>query len=317
MCARCADRPERPCGRCGRTRRIARRAHDGIPDICDGCFRMPEAVCSRCQRRRPCSFAAGPEPVCIPMRATGHRGLRALRRGTAHHPRGGPRDPSATPATTLRSAAAASAPPAEPERRLVAPPGPDATTCADCAGTPTTAHTCTGCGLEDKLYEKGRCAPCALRRRTRHLLRGRQRKIPPELVPVYQAITTTDAPRTALNWLRNSAGAGLLAEMAFGTIDISHETLDAHPRAAAAGYLRALLVANNVLPARDEQARRRRAFPDPRPWPASPTIRTGDSSMPTPPGGCCAGSVPPPNRLIVNAATPATPTSTSPPPSAC
>ena len=65
VCARCADRPQRPCGRCGRTRRIARRAHDGIPDICDGCFRMPEAVCSRCQRRRPCSFAAGPEPVCI------------------------------------------------------------------------------------------------------------------------------------------------------------------------------------------------------------------------------------------------------------
>ena len=41
--------------------------------------------------------------------------------------------------------------------------------------------------------------------------------------------------------------------MAAGTMDISHEALDAHPRAAAAGYLRAVLVANKVLPVRDEQ----------------------------------------------------------------
>ena len=96
-----------------------------------------------------------------------------------------------------------------PSARLVAPPGPGATTCADCAGTPTTAHTCTGCGIEDKLYERGRCAPCALRRRTRDLLRGGNEQIPPELAPVYEAITTTDAPRTALNWLRNGAGAAI------------------------------------------------------------------------------------------------------------
>ena len=42
---------------------------------------------------------------------------------------------------------------------------------------------------------------------------------PPRLAPVYQAITTTDAPRTALNWLRNSAGAALLTQMASGATD--------------------------------------------------------------------------------------------------
>ena len=70
---------------------------------------------------------------------------------------------------------------------------------------------------------------------------------------VYQAITATDAPRTALNWLRNSAGAALLTQMASGAVDLTHQALDEHPRPGVAGYLRAVLVANNVLPQRDEQ----------------------------------------------------------------
>jgi hypothetical protein len=138
-------------------------------------------------------------------------------------------------------------------RRLVTPPGPGATTCADCAGVPSAAHTCTSCGIEDKLYERGRCAPCALRRRTRDLLRADAEQIPPELAPVYEAITTTDAPRTALNWLRTAAGARLLSEIASGTMACTHQALDSHARLGAAAYLRAVLVANQVLPARDEQ----------------------------------------------------------------
>ncbi|EUA03738.1 hypothetical protein I547_0856 [Mycobacterium kansasii 824] len=77
--------------------------------------------------------------------------------------------------------------------------------------------------------------------------------IRPDLQPIYQAITATGAPRTALNWLRNSAGAALLIQMASGAVETTHQALDAHPRPAVAGYLRAVLVANNVLPQRDEQ----------------------------------------------------------------
>ncbi len=252
FCARCADRPQRPCGQCGRTRRIARRAHDGIPDICDACFRMPEAVCSRCRRRKPCLFATGPEPVCIGCtpRSTAicaHCG--ADRPPTARWPEGPVCDPCYNVALRRRGTCAACG----AVRRLIAPPGPGATTCSDCAGLPTTAHTCTECGLEDKLYEKSRCAPCALRRRTRDLLRGGTDQIPPVLGPVYEAITTTDAPRTALNWLRNGAGAALLGQMASGTMDISHEALDAHSRPPAAAFLRSVLVANKLIPDRDEQ----------------------------------------------------------------
>ena len=48
------------------------------------------------------------------------------------------------------------------QRRLIAPPGPGAIMCADCAGLPRT-HLCALCGVEDKLFEKGRCARCSLR----------------------------------------------------------------------------------------------------------------------------------------------------------
>ena len=251
FCARCADRPQRVCGRCGRTRRIARRARDGRPDICDSCFRAPEAVCSRCGRRRPCSFASGPNPICAGCapRATApcaHCG--ADRPPTARWPEGPVCDPCYIKALRRRGTCTVCA----TERRLVHPPGPDATTCADCAGVPVR-HACTDCGIEDRAYERGRCAPCSLARRTAAALTGPDAQIRPDLAPVYQAITATKAPRTALNWLRNSAGAALLTQMASGATDLTHQSLDEHPRPGVAGYLRAVLVTNQVLPPRDDQ----------------------------------------------------------------
>jgi hypothetical protein len=140
-------------------------------------------------------------------------------------------------------------------RRLVHPPGPAASICADCAGLPTT-YSCADCGLEDKLYERGRCARCALARRTGELLRGGAADVPAALAPVRDAIVATRTPRTALNWLRGGAGAAILADLASGALPISHEALDAHPQRRATDYLRHVLVANAVLPARNEDLTR-------------------------------------------------------------
>ncbi|WP_131784328.1 hypothetical protein [Protofrankia symbiont of Coriaria ruscifolia] len=136
-------------------------------------------------------------------------------------------------------------------RRLVHPPGLGATTCADCAGLPVT-HRCVDCGIEDKLFEAGRCASCALRRRTTALLAAGTGEVPANLAAVLEAICATPNPYTALNWLRTGAASALLAEMTAGRLPTSHDALDAHPRRAAADYLRTLLVAHQVLPARDE-----------------------------------------------------------------
>lgn len=250
LCGVCAERPHRVCGRCGRTRRITARARDGQPDICNACFRMPQALCSVCGRVRPCAFASGPAPVCLTC--TARRTATCAHCGTdrppaANWPEGPVCDACYTAALRRRGTCTRCG----LTRRLVAPPGPAATECADCAGLPVQ-HVCGDCGIEDRLYERGRCERCALARRTTSLLAGGHEQVPPFLAPVYAAITATTSPRSALNWLRDGAGAKVLSELATGQIACSHEALDAHPHRQAADYLRHVLVANHVLSARDE-----------------------------------------------------------------
>lgn len=250
VCARCADRPQRECGRCGRIRRIARRAHDDQPDICDGCFSQPQAFCSGCGRLRPCSFAGTDAAVCT--RCAPRRTAVCVRCGQHKPPAANwIEGPVCEPCYTLALRHRGTCDGCHTTRRLVSPPGPAATTCADCAGLPIS-HACLDCGLEDKLYERGRCNDCALRRRTGELLRADGEQIPTALVAVHDAIVATATPRTALNWLRKGAGAAVLADLAAGTTSISHAALDAHPRRGGADYLRHVLVAAEVLPARDE-----------------------------------------------------------------
>lgn len=262
VCARCADRPQRECGRCGRVRRIAIRGRDGAAEICDGCFRGTQAVCVGCGRRRPCAHLAQGRPTCQACRPRAladcaHCGRH--RPPAARWPQGPVCDPCYTAALRHRGPCTSCG----TTRRLVDPPGPAATRCADCTSLPTAhlaGHTCTDCGIEDKLYERGRCAACALRRRTDQLLRGDAEHIRPELSAVFDAITATTTPRSALNWLRRSAGAKVLTELATGMLTPNHEALDAHPHRRAADYLREILVANHVLPGRDEAIVRTERF---------------------------------------------------------
>jgi hypothetical protein len=138
------------------------------------------------------------------------------------------------------------------KRRLVAPGGPDAKLCCDCAGLPPLAR-CRDCGVEDRPYHDGRCAHCVLADRAHRLLSGPEASIAAPLMPVFEALVAARQPFSALNWLRSGAGAAILADVAAGKLAISHEALDAHPRRAAAGYLRQVLVANGALLARNEQ----------------------------------------------------------------
>lgn len=113
-------------------------------------------------------------------------------------------------------------------------------------------HTCVACGREDKLYERGRCDRCALARRTTELMTGPDGVVPAALIGVHDTIAASPTPRKALNWLRQGAGAPILAELAAGTLAISHDALDGHARPAAANHVRHMLVAHGVLVARDE-----------------------------------------------------------------
>ena len=256
ICERCRrhDRGHRRCGACGKTASIAVRARDSRPDICVHCYQMPAAVCSRCGRRRECSFAASDHPVCLSCspRAT----ARCARCGqdrppTARWPEGPVCDPCYTAALRHRARCASCG----EMRRLAAQPGPGADTCSDCAGLPVT-HACTDCGIEDKLYERGRCDRCSLRRRTAALLAGPDGEIAAGLLPVLEAICAARTPKSALNWLRRSHGAALLANLASGKLPATHQALDADQRRRAADFLRHMLTAGGVLPPRDQELAR-------------------------------------------------------------
>jgi hypothetical protein len=115
------------------------------------------------------------------------------------------------------------------------------------------AHICSVCRREDKCYERGLCEGCSLSRRAGEVMAGPDGSVPVALVPVYDAIVASPAPRKALNWLRQGAGAPMLSAMAAGTMAMTHAALDAHPRPMAANYLRNMLVANGVLEPRDDR----------------------------------------------------------------
>ncbi len=108
--------------------------------------------------------------------------------------------------------------------------------------------TCATCGIEDRLYRDRRCVRCALAERAARLLGGPG----PELSPVYEAIVSARQPYSAHNWLRSAVAARILTEIASGEMVLTHEALDAHPHPKAVEFLRQLLVANDVLSARDE-----------------------------------------------------------------
>ena len=254
VCRRRTGRASRCCGSCGKTAPIAVRGSGSCPDICVNCYKLPEAVCAVCGRRRQCYFAVTAHPVCpscSPRATAACARCGQDRPPQARWPEGPVCDSCYASALRHRGRCASCG----QQRRLVTPPGPDADTCAGCAGLPVIC-ACAGCGIEDKLYERGRCDRCSLRRRTAALLSGPDGQVPAGLLPVLEAICAARVPKSALNWLRRSQGAALLADLAAGRLPATHQALDADPRSRAAGFLRQMLTASGVLPPRDEELAR-------------------------------------------------------------
>jgi hypothetical protein len=253
-CRRSGPARHRACGNCGTTAPVAIRGRGGKPDICVNCYRLPAAACSICKRIRPCTLAGTSQPVCkqcAPRATATCARCGQARPPTARWPEGPVCDTCYTAALRRRIPCASCG----QVRRPVSPPGPDADTCASCAGLPVTS-ACADCGAEDKMFEKHRCARCSLRRRAAMLLSAGTGNVPAALAAVLEAISAARTPESALNWLRTSAGAAILADLAAGQLAVTHEALDQHPRPRAASHLRHMLIAGGVLPPRDEELAR-------------------------------------------------------------
>ena len=247
LCSLCSPREKRLCSLCGRIRVIAFRAREDSGDVCNSCFKGPVALCQVCGRERPCNFVSAGRPICTscsprPKALCVHCGKLSL--PTVRWPEGPVCEPCYRRALSRRGICEI----CRVERRLVDPPGPNARLCADCSGS-TDLLRCRECNAEERPYKDGLCVRCALREQARLLIGD----ISGPLAPVYRAIISNPQPYSACNWIRQSTSAKILAEMANGTLPLSHQALDSYPKRVAANLVRQILVANGVLMQRDDR----------------------------------------------------------------
>ena len=101
-----------------------------------------------------------------------------------------------------------------------------------------------------------RCFGCQATARVDAALIATNGEILPELKPVRDALVATARPRSLLSNWHDHASLHLLAEIAQGRIELTHDALDRRPQTFSVTYLRAMLVAAGALPPRDEHATR-------------------------------------------------------------
>jgi len=204
------------CVRCGQHRAVHGRGPDGQP-FCSGCYLSPMATCSICGRERPCYLSATSTPRCESCSTT--------RRTCAHCG----------------------------ETKVIVGRSPTGSLCEPCyRRDPSSFRRCTNCGTVERLHHHGLCARCACDRQLSTLLRGRDGLIQAGLAVLHTAILASD-PGRALTWLqRRPAVRSVLAEIAAGECPLTHEAVEEQLPGKVGAHLRAILVAAQALPARDE-----------------------------------------------------------------
>lgn len=265
-CCHQRHRPQEVCAGCGRMRVLTRSRDDGLGycrgcraergrcEVCSGCGKTRrvnarteagDALCGTCYTRTRTA-----EDACDECRAIGPLAARA----------GGRRDGSQNLCARCYR---------HPKRpcglcgrlKRVALRATDTTpdVCPTCYQAPVI--DCSICGqqaLGRRATNHGspRCFACQAAGLIDTALTGPDGSIRPELIPVRDALTELERPRSLLNNWHSLASMRLLTDIAQGRIELRHEALDAQPQVFSVNYLRAMLVAAGALPPRDENAAR-------------------------------------------------------------
>ena len=211
------------CVSCGRRRRVAGRGPEG--PICASCIPKKISICSLCGRSAPCrTSTVTRRPWCANCSKTW---AACTSCGTLAPMRAGTRD---------------------------------APLCATCTtGDGAIWKTCPSCGETGRLISRV-CKRCRLRRRVDRLLTAADGQVRPELQALRRALVGVDRPDTALSWLSRSGSVSVLGELANGARPLSHAALDLLPPSKTLAHLRAVLVATEALPGRDEHLARLEAW---------------------------------------------------------
>ena len=218
ICERCRrhTRGRRRCGICGQTASIAVRSVEGSPQVCANCYRRPEAVCSPLPAATPVLVRRHRHPdLRRPARRGRPRGLRALR-PVAAAVRALARRAGLRPLLHRRPATAGTVHRLRHHPQADRPARPGRHGCARTAPTsptrwPLTSAATAAARTSSTNPPAAPAAPCADGQPSPWPAATGQ--MPTATPPVFDAIVAARNPRTALNWLRDGAGAAVLAEV--------------------------------------------------------------------------------------------------------
>ena len=230
---RASRAPQETCTGCGRQRRVNARTPGGGA-LCVTCYarvRTGDDGCEECGAIGPLATRAGGKGEASRNLCT-----RCYRN---------PRRPCGICGRLKRIALKATA------------TSPDV--CPTCYQAPVIdCSICEQQALGRRTTNNGRprCFACQATQQIDATLTGRDGLISPGLKPVRDALLVTDRPRSLLNNWHDLASLHLLAEIAQGQLDLTHDALDARPQTFSVTYVRSMLVAAGALPPRDENAAR-------------------------------------------------------------
>lgn len=118
--------------------------------------------------------------------------------------------------------------------------------CNDCAGG-LANFTCTRCGREGWIEQRGVCGWCVLTDQVGELLDDGTGRIRPELQPLADLICGMDRPRSGIRWLSRPAPRGILRALARGQVPLTHEGIHTLQPVKSSIYVRDLMVACGIL----------------------------------------------------------------------
>jgi hypothetical protein len=205
------------CVGCGRRRRVAARTPEG--PWCQHCRPRKTMTCSICGHERLCEVSrATGQPWCDPCQAWW---AQCSECGVVSSVRGGTR------------------------RKPL---------CAKCLNPdPDFWDRCPVCQETWQTDPHRACHRCCLKRRAHEILADDGGQVQASVAPLELALVNVERPVTAMAWLGRPAVANLLSSLAHDDRDLTHEVLDELPASKTLDHLRAVLVAADMLPDRDDR----------------------------------------------------------------
>jgi hypothetical protein len=253
-------RPRRLCGRCGHLRPISKRATTDEPDLCVNCYRGPEMTCTICGQVDSGHRNSDSEWVCrvctprIPQSCAGCGQSRPVH---ARLPLG----PVCSSCHTRIHDSPRHCGICGDHRVLIGRDEEGRPICGPCSGSALDPR-CRNCRRPGRHFTHGKCAHCILEERLLDTLAGPDGTVSAQLQPVLRFLSDGRSPAGLISWLRDSAKAQLLHELAKSGQTITHELLDAAPQGRHEYFLRQLLVQAGALPPRRDDLDRIPAWLD-------------------------------------------------------